>query len=282
MLYWSSRTPPASPILFKPPTPPYEHYVAGEGIIETINEDVNVGVPFPDLVTDIYIDVDQPVAKGTPLFQLDRRQLWADLRVAEADLALAITQAENQTVQFEFYEQLKNKAAVSEQEYSRALFAKKEAEQTVCLAQAKVQQIETRLERSTICAPMDGRILQKNINVGEFANINPFHVPSYITFGNGSLKQIRVQIAEEDAWRVYPGAAATAYVRGNADIAIPLTFRYIEPLIIPKQSLTGSDFERVDTRVLEIVYYINIDDLPVYTGQLMNVYVEAAPYRYNT
>jgi hypothetical protein len=70
-----------------------------------------------------------------------------------------------------------------------------------------------------------------------------------------------------------------AYVRGNSSISMPLKFSYIEPLIVPKQTLTGSDFERVDTRVLQVVYLFEKNSHPVYIGQLLDVYMEAKPSR---
>ena len=96
-------------------------------------------------------------------------------------------------------------------------------------------------------------------------------------FGDIDRYQLRVNIAEEDAWRVIKGAPATAFVRGNAAIKIPLTFSYLEPYIVPKELLTGSDTERVDTRVLQIIYTFDPKDLPVFVGQLLDVYVEAQP-----
>ena len=45
-----------------------------------------------------------------------------------------------------------------------------------------------------------------------------------------------------------------AYLRGNRDFKAELTFAYVEPYVIPKHSLTGGSTERVDTRVLQVVY----------------------------
>ena len=50
-----------------------------------------------------------------------------------------------------------------------------------------------------------------------------------------------------------------------------------EPLMIPKQSLTGAPTERVDTRVLQVIYAFECADLPVYMGQLVDVYIESIP-----
>jgi hypothetical protein len=42
----------------------------------------------------------------------------------------------------------------------------------------------------------------------------------------------------------------------------------------PKTSLTGASTERVDTRVLQLVYSLPSDRLPLYVGQQVDVIVE--------
>ena len=88
---------------------------------------------------------------------------------------------------------------------------------------------------------------------------------------------VRIDVDEEDAWRVFPGACAMAYVRGNSDIRFPLRFVRIDPYVIPKRTLTGENLERVDTRVLQLIYSFEQGDLPVYLGQLLDIYIEAKP-----
>ena len=56
-----------------------------------------------------------------------------------------------------------------------------------------------------------------------------------------------------------------------------MKFYRVEPYVVPKKSLTGESTERVDTRVLQVLYSFSTDDLPVYVGQQMDVFIEAAP-----
>ncbi len=44
---------------------------------------------------------------------------------------------------------------------------------------------------------------------------------------------------------------------------------------MPKKSLTGDSTERVDTRVLQVIYRIRDENTPVYVGQQMDIYIEA-------
>jgi len=89
--------------------------------------------------------------------------------------------------------------------------------------------------------------------------------------------QMRIDIDEEDSWRFIKGAKATAFVRGNSRINFPMEFLRVEPYIIPKTSFTGETIERIDTRVFQVLYRFEKKDLPVYPGQLLDVYIEAAP-----
>jgi hypothetical protein len=59
-----------------------------------------------------------------------------------------------------------------------------------------------------------------------------------------------------------------------AGTKIPLTFVRIEPYVVPKKSLTGENTERVDTRVLQIIYRFDRPPFPVYAGQQVDVFIE--------
>ncbi len=63
--------------------------------------------------------------------------------------------------------------------------------------------------------------------------------------------------------------------RGNGSLKIPLEFVRFEPYVIPKKSLTGDSTERVDTRVLQVIYRVKDQNAPLHVGQQMDVYIEA-------
>jgi multidrug resistance efflux pump len=138
-------------------------------------------------------------------------------------------------------------------------------------AELKAQTVE--IERLTVRAPVEGDILQVNIRPGEFAQSGPLSEP-HILLGDLRRLHVRVDIDENDAWRFDPTSPAVAFVRGNPKIRADLTFEYIEPYVIPKRSLTGESTERVDTRVMQVVYSFEPEGLNLYPGQLMDVYIE--------
>lgn len=87
---------------------------------------------------------------------------------------------------------------------------------------------------------------------------------------------IRVDIDEHGIPRFKAGAPAKASIRGNPQISYPLKFVRIEPYVIPKKSLTGDNTERVDTRVLQVIYALDVTDRPIYVGQQLDVFIDVA------
>ena len=100
-----------------------------------------------------------------------------------------------------------------------------------------------------------------------------------IRLGSLNPMHIRIDIDENDAWRFQHGAQAIAFVRGNPQIRIPLQFVRVEPYVRPKVSLTGQPVERVDTRVLQVIYRIEQEGLPLFVGQQMDVFIDAGEVR---
>ncbi|HMC21237.1 MAG TPA: secretion protein HlyD, partial [Thermoanaerobaculia bacterium] len=95
-----------------------------------------------------------------------------------------------------------------------------------------------------------------------------------IILGNIKPLYVRVDVDEHEAARVHPDAAAVAALRGDASIRSPLRFVRIEPLVVPKRALTGDSSERVDTRVLQVLYELERSDPRFFVGQQMDVFIE--------
>ena len=70
--------------------------------------------------------------------------------------------------------------------------------------------------------------------------------------------------------RRFQGAALA-----TKDIKARLDFVRLEPYVVPKKSLTGDSSERVDTRVLQVIFAFERGDLPIFVGQQMDVFIDA-------
>ncbi len=150
------------------------------------------------------------------------------------------------------------------------------ARAAVRLAQSQVDTIQTNLGRLTVRAPMDGEILQLNVRLGQYAAF-AWKEPM-IVLGDSKRLHVRVDIDENDLPHFSKGAMAVATLKGRPQVRFPLKFVYVEPYVIPKQSLTGYNSERVDTRVLQAIYELADErSMDVYIGQQMDVYLKATP-----
>ena len=89
---------------------------------------------------------------------------------------------------------------------------------------------------------------------------------------------MRVDIDEYDIPRFVPDAQARAVLKGQSKDFFPLRFVRIEPYVIPKKSLTGDNTERVDTRVLQVIYAVDgPTNNKLFDGQQVDVFIDASP-----
>jgi multidrug resistance efflux pump len=147
------------------------------------------------------------------------------------------------------------------------------AQAAVAQAEATVQHTLIEIDRLTVRALVDGRVLKVNVRPGEFVGAPPDQ--ALIVLGNIEHMHVRVDIDENDIPRFVAGASGVASVRGEPGVKYPLTFVRVEPYVVPKKSLTGDNTERVDTRVLQVIYEIEPKDRMLYVGQQLDVYIEA-------
>jgi len=264
---------PAKPVV-DPPRVSFESKISGAGIVEASTRNISIGSHVSGIVQRLHVRVAQRVKTGDPLFTLDDREKKADLGIREAKVREEAANLKDLEAQLKVAESVKDQRAISLDDLNKRRFAVQVAEARLANAKAEVEASRVGIDLLTVCSPIDGEVLQVNIRPGEFAPTGMTEVP-LILLGNLDRLHVRVDIDENDAWRFQPGASAAAYVRGNPELKTDLRFEYIEKYVIPKRSLTGESTERVDTRVMQVVYSFNRRNLSVLPGQLMDVFIEA-------
>ena len=337
------KSPPVSPPI-EPARSPYGKTVAGSGLIEPETENIAVGSHLPGVVKEVHVRVGQRVKAGQLLFELDDRQLRAEVKVREQALASARAQLKKGAAaprleelpplrakvdemlasledKVKLYERCRrgaSSASVSEEELisremavkvARAQLAKARADlalseagawdpdkmvaaASVDQSLAQVSQTQTELDRLRVTAPrvprpsvpltgapipeadlVEFKVLQVNVRPGEY--VATTQGQALVALGTVGRLNVRVDIDESDIGRFRPGIPGTANPRGNPDQSYPLTFVRVEPYVIPKKSLTGGNTERVDTRVLQVIYVIDAPTPGLYVGQQMDVSLNA-------
>jgi len=221
----------------------------------------------------------------------------AEAQVREAAASLADNKA-----QLDLWESVTDKRAVSTDDVNRKKFAVTASEarlerakadlallkagawgpeidvakSQVDSAKAQVLDAQTEVDRLTVRAPIDCTVMQVNVRVGEFAPAGVTSTPLML-IGDMDTLHVRTDVDENDAWRIKLGAKAKGSLRGNSQISFDLEFVRVEPYVVPKKSLTGDSSERVDTRVLQVLYAFKRGQLPVYAGQQVDVFIDAPP-----
>lgn len=279
---------PAPEPLVPPPQSPYTESIGGRGLVESTNENVRIAPTASGLVDSVNVKVGDQVKSGDVLFALDPRDAQATVRTAEAQIQVqqarlseAATLVADRKDTLERVTRLRQKNVASVDEARRDEFAMQTAERQqeraaadLALAQAQLNDAKVNLDLLTIRAPRDGTVLQVNIRKGEYAAVSSGETA--ILLGDIRQLQLRADIDESDAPRVRPGCQAVAFLKGSREQAIPLEFVRIEPYILPKKSLSGESTERVDTRVLQVIFRFENPAFPVYVGQQMDVFIEGS------
>lgn len=270
-----------------PPTSQFEHAISGSGLVEANTRNIAVGSHLSGIVKQLFVAEGDSVEKDAPLFKLDDRSARAEISTAESNLSVARAQLAEAQVsladqrdQYARVSKLKEGVAVTADRVSRLRFAAQTATTRVNVAKAAVDEAEARLkeanvtlEKTTVTAPITGKVLKLNTRVGEFVQAGETNTPPLVV-GNDTPLHVRVSLDENDLWRFSKEAKATGSLRSNRNVTFPLTFVRLEPYVVPKTSLTGATSEKVDTRVLEVVYRVEATDAPVYIGQQVDVFIE--------
>lgn len=260
--------------LVPPTSSPFENSIAANGIIESLNENVEIGIPQPGLITNVFVKVGDEVKAGQPLFELDNRDLQAELAIQNSNVKVLKATLRRIEDQLERLKSVKDPRAISQDEIKTrtndAAIALAQLEKTA----KEMRKTQVLIDRLTVRAPRNGVVLQNRVRKGEFASQTP--VEPAMIIGDISKFQVRVDIDEQNASRLDKDMPAVAFTKNNNKVKIPLTFERIEPYVVPKKSLTGSANERVDTRVLQVIYTFSPPkNLNVYVGQQVDVFIKA-------
>ncbi len=138
------------------------------------------------------------------------------------------------------------------------------------------------LAKSTLRAPEDGKVLAVNPIAGSYISPQGAY-DSYtqgmlpvMVLGTGQARlNVRCYVDEILVPRLPDPSKMQAQmsVRGSG-VKIPLKFVRTQPFISPKIELSDQRLERVDVRVLPVIFHIDLPKgLSLYPGQLVDVYI---------
>lgn len=268
----------------KPPSDVATSTVAAVGIIESNSENISIGTSKDGLIETVSVKAGDFVKVGESLFVVDRRTLEAEKIEQEASIMTANAQVKVAEQKYKdadrnlsFMLAVKDKGAIRNEELSSKEMQKaiSEAELSHSKALLKEQEahlnkINTELEKSIVTSPINGVVLESNVRVGEYAKGGS---NTLMLLGAIDPLYVRIDVDESEAWRVITHDGGKVLLRGNANQSSPLKFIREEPYIKPKKSLTGGPTERVDTRVLQLIFEITDRNFVGKVGQQVDVFL---------
>ncbi len=138
------------------------------------------------------------------------------------------------------------------------------------------------LGKYTLRAPRDGVVLSINTIVGAYVSPQGAYDaytqgfdPILVTGESGAQLNVRCYVDEILVSRLPSPSQIKAQmtIRGT-DTHLPLTFDRIQPLVSPKIELSDQRQERVDVRVLPLIFqFEKPKNMNVYPGELVDVYI---------
>lgn len=261
----------------------------GEALIELENNDIKA---------DLKAQLSAYAIAFAKLEKLKKMPRAEDLASAQAQEKVSQALYSQAKAQYEMVQKLTDPRAISQEERNKRQFDFEQAEAKLEQAQAdlkkikagtwapdlKIAQMEVKqaksnlekikadLEQTIIRSPIDGTVLQVLIHSGELpsADKNPLMV-----IGDINNMFIRASINQFDIPYFNPKSDAVAFLQGDARYEFPLEYVRTEPYLVDKQNVRNNILERVDTKVLQVVYKIkSTNKKNLYVGQEMDVFID--------
>ena len=144
------------------------------------------------------------------------------------------------------------------------------------------QSADALLVKYSVKAPVDGVVLAVNAALGSYVSSQGAYHPTTELFDPlvvmGTPQdhlEVRCYV-DEILVSQLPAALhirAQMSLRGSYTNKVPLEFVRVQPYVSPKIELSNERQEQVDLRVLPVIFRFEKKDIPVYPGQLVDVYI---------
>jgi len=183
-------------------------------------------------IVELRVEEGDKVKAGDVIARLDTRQLEATLARSKAELATARATAELTRLDLQRKEPLLKSGDVSTSEVDAARAARDEADATALSLEAAVKETEVMITNSSVYAPFDGVITQKNAEVGEVVSSMSGGANSraaVATLVDFETLEVQVELAQTSLRAAREGAPVMIYLDAFPDHAYRGHVRQIWP-----------------------------------------------------
>ncbi len=185
-----------------------EHTITATGEIQPVYK-VTVGTQVSGIVEKLYVDYNSPVKKGQLLAELDKSNLREQVKQCKASLSTAQSNKDLAQKSFDRVAKLYAGKAATQEEYDQAESSLQQAKNQLLSAKSNYESAVTNLGYATIYSPIDGVVLNKEVEEGQTVAAS-FSTPTMFTIAkNLTEMQVEANIDEADIGQVHEGQKVT-------------------------------------------------------------------------
>ena len=190
--------------------------VTATGTVEPVTE-VEVGTQVSGIIDKLYADYNDVVKAGQLIAEMDKINLQAELRSAQAQLASSKTEFEYQQKNYNRSKILHEKQLISETDFETATYNYEKAKAAYEQNQASMVRVRRNLEYATITSPIDGVVINKAVEEGQTVAAG-FETPTLFTIAADLTKmQVIADVDEADIGMVADGQRVSFTVDAYPD-----------------------------------------------------------------
>jgi len=210
------------------------------GTVEPVRE-VEVKSKAGGEILKLHIDIGDVVERGALLAEIDPRDVRNRYNQTEADLAVAQAQLQIAQAQLDRQQRLLDAEVITRAEFENVTLSYANAQASLVRAQTNFDLSELQLADVRIRAPMDGTIIQKNVEEGtviQSASSNVSGGTALFVMANLGEMQVRTLVDETDVGELKAGLMADVRVEAFPDRTFRGVVDKIEPQATVEQNVT--------------------------------------------
>lgn len=231
--------------------------------------EVTLSAELSGRVTKLGVSERDHVKSGDVVAEIDVKQqraalheAWARVKEAEGDIRYFEREKGRS-------QQLFAQNVVAQASLDKSVHDSDSAERRRGALLASAARLKTEVDKSVLAAPIDGTVIQRFVDTGEFVNAGA----PLVTIADLSRLRIEAEVGEFDAGRVRVGAAATIRAEGYDGKSWRAEVEEIPDQVVRRQMHPLDPSRPVDTRVLMVKVKL-LEAVPLRLGQRVEVEIE--------
>lgn len=178
-----------------------EAAVSSSGTLGAVTT-VQVGTQVSGMIAAIYTDFNSPVKKGQLIARIDPILQEQAVREAQAGLERNRAELENASLEYDRNRKLFESKVLTEIEFNTAKYALAVAQANVKSAQVSLDRARRNLQYTSIEAPIDGIVVERNVDVGQTVAASLSAPQLFLIANDLSQLQILAAVDESDIGQI--------------------------------------------------------------------------------